>query len=216
MRALFISDDQRACILKSLVAAYYAGHSDRAVIFDTGRIWCVLLPAISQLFPGSKVICCVRNPAWILDSLERLVQRNSLVASKLFDNEVGSVYHRVETLTRNGIVGGSLNALRQAWFGEYASSLIAIRYESLTERPAEVADTLYDELGEPRFVHDFDRLDYCEPEFDDRLGLRGLHDVAKQVKAVKRETVLPPELFSHYNRNFWELAGQNPRGVRVL
>jgi sulfotransferase len=54
-------------------------------------------------------------------------------------------------------------------------------------------------------------------EFDTRLGTPGLHRVGRQVKAVKRETILPADIFRRYeNDNFWEDAAANSRGVGVV
>lgn len=33
------------------------------------------MPAIAKLFPDAKVIACVRELSWVIDSIERLVQR---------------------------------------------------------------------------------------------------------------------------------------------
>ena len=70
--SLFVADEQRRRVLTSIVGAYYAHAADRNVVFDTNRGWCSMLPAITQLFPKSRVICCIRNPAWILDSVEQI------------------------------------------------------------------------------------------------------------------------------------------------
>ncbi len=115
-----------------------------------------------------------------------------------------------------GLVGAAIEGLRQAWFGDFAQQLIAIRYDSLTEKPAEVMGQLYDLLGIQRFHHDFDDLDYAEDEFDSRLGLPGFHRVAHRVEPSHRETILPPELFRKYDQSFWDDPSQNPRGVTVL
>jgi len=128
----------------------------------------------------------------------------------------GTVYSRVEALVKTGFVGGSLNALRQAWFGEHAHRIIAIRYDSLTERPTEVMNKLYELLKEPNFSHNFENVQYDEPEFDAVLGLPGFHKVAPRVEPRKRQTILPPDIFCQYDRGFWELPGQNSRGVTIL
>ena len=68
-----------------------------------------------SLFPDSRVICCVRNPAWILDSIERRVQNAGLSRSRMFpDDAAENVYTRVEFMLKKGILSGSTQALRQA------------------------------------------------------------------------------------------------------
>jgi sulfotransferase len=214
--AVFISDTHRKRMLRSIVNVYYSDLTPDKVIFDTNRNWCAVLPAIAEIFPESRVICCVRNPAWILDSVERLIQHNAFIASKMFGHDVGTVFTRVEAMMKNQFLGPSLNALRQAWFGEYADRLIALPYDSLTERPREILEEIYDLLGEEPFAHDFENLEYEEVEFDARIGMPGLHRVGKRVEAKKRTTILPPELFNQNDREFWEMPGQNPRNVKVL
>ena len=46
------------------------------VIFDSNRAWGAWMPAIARLFPDAKVIACVRELRWVIDSIERLIRRN--------------------------------------------------------------------------------------------------------------------------------------------
>jgi sulfotransferase len=214
--ALFIDDDQRARVLAGVFSSFYSHLDLNHAVFDSNRLWCALLPAIATLFTGSRLICCVRNPAWILDSMERVIQANPLRVAKMFNYEVGNVAFRVEAMATKQFLGPSLNALRQAWFSEYADRLIAVRYDSLAAQPKKVVDQLYDALELERFPHDYRKVHYTEADFDDRLGLRGLHEVKGPVEPRKRTTILPPELFSQHDREFWSLPGNNPRQVVVL
>lgn len=213
--ACFIDDQQRERALRGLLQAYYSHMPNKAVIFDTHRAWCGLLTAIARVSPESRVICCLRSPAWILDSIERLVRSNALRASKIFNHETGNVFARTELLTTKQLLSPALHALRQAWFSEQADRLIAIQYDSLVEQPHKVMDSLYDLLGEPHFAHDFDRVEYDEAEFDEKLGLPGMHKVSGPVAPRRRDTILPPEIFSKHEGEFW-VRGSNPRKVVVL
>jgi sulfotransferase len=216
--SIFISDQQRERVLRSLFEAYYADLKDDRLIFDTNRNWCGHLPALAELFPGARVVCCVRNPAWILDSIERHVQSNPLGTQRMFGHDSkGNVYTRIEVLTgKDGFVKRALGNLRQAWFGEFANRLIVIRYESLTGQPQETIDRLYDALGEPRYPHDFEKVEYDEPQFDANMGLPGFHRVSGPVRARTRQKILPPDLFTQHDQCFWNRQEENPRGVLVL
>ncbi len=44
-------------------------------------------PAVLDLFPRSKVIACVRNVAWVMDSIERLYRANPYENTKLFHDD---------------------------------------------------------------------------------------------------------------------------------
>lgn len=142
--AVLISPEQRERMARALVEAYYPEMAV-GVVFDTNRRWCAMLPLIAKLFPSSRVICCLRSPAWIIDSVERAIQRNPLLAPKMFGHEMGNVYQRTEKMIKDGMIAGSLGALRQAWFSEDASRLIAVRYDSLCRDPGNVIDALYRE-----------------------------------------------------------------------
>ncbi len=216
--SIFISEDQRMRVLRSIFEAYYADLTGDRVIFDTSRNWCSVVPALAELFPTARVLCCVRNPAWILDSIERHVQANSFGTQRMFNHDPkGNVYTRVEALTgKDGFVKRALGNLRQAWFSESANRLIVIRYDSLIQQPGDTIDRLYDLLGEPRYSHDFEHVEYDEPLFDANMGLPGFHRISGPVRAGTRETILPPDLFALHDQCFWNSKEQNPRGVLML
>lgn len=212
---LFLTDSQRCRVLRSVVAAYYADLGGKGVIFDSSRTWSQMLPLVTTVMPTAWVFCCVRNPAWIVDSYERIVQRNALRSPRIFQPELGNVFSRAESLLKTTL-GGSLNGLKQAWFGSDTNRLVLVRYDSLVSRPAKVIASIYDLIGEPSFSHDFLQVDHDEPEFDARLGLPGLHRVSGPVQPRPRETILPPELFNRFADEFWNGLGKNPRNVQVL
>jgi sulfotransferase len=86
--AVFINETQRKAILAGLFESYYRDIQAEKLVFDTNRLWCAKLPALATLFPQAKVIACVRDIHWVIDSLERLVQRNTFEPSKFFDFDV--------------------------------------------------------------------------------------------------------------------------------
>jgi sulfotransferase len=212
-----MTDTQRYQILRSMFEAYYGDNDPGQVIFDTSRRWCRVLPVLCCLFPEARVICCVRSPAWILDSIEQQVQRNAIQPSKLFGHDAdGTVYHRAATLLNDGFVGRAIKGLRQAWFGPHTGRLIAVRYDSMTQQPQQTIEKLYENLHEELYSHDFEHLEYDEPEFDAEIGLPGFHKVSGRVEPRPRATILPPDLFRRYDDKFWDDPAQNPRNVKVL
>ncbi|KIK85719.1 sulfotransferase [Pseudomonas koreensis] len=202
-----IDTDMRRRLLRGLFDAYYADKADKPVVFDTNRQWSSRLPAISDLFPKAKVIACVRNVAWVMDSLERLYRANPYENTKLFGDAVerNTVYSRCETLAqRNRLVGFAWAALKEAYYGEHADSLLIVDYDLLTQAPERVLRLVYDFIGEPWFEHDFEHLAYDAPEFDQALGVAGLHKVKPKVALQSRRTILPPDLFKQYaDLSFW-------------
>jgi len=217
--SLFISDRQRGRILRGLFEQFYGEEFEAPVIFDSNRSWCSRMPLLHSLFPESKVIACVRDVPWIIDSIERLVQRNVLSPSAIFNFQAGgTVYSRADALANaEGMLGYPYNALKQAFYGELASRLLLVRYESLVGNPQAVLDGIYDFIGEPAFNHDLLNIQFDAEEFDRRAGTPGLHHVRSSVQAVPRSTLLPPDLFARFgNDAFWQHPQHNTQGVRVL
>jgi sulfotransferase len=217
--ALFIEEAQRKAVLAGLFKNYYQDIQATKLVFDTNRLWCSKLPALAALFPEAKVIACVRHIPWVLDSVERLIQRNKFEPSRMFNFEPGgTVYSRVDALVgANGMVGFAYNALKEAFYGAHTDRLMLLTYETLTRAPAEAMAAVYDFIGAPPFAHDFNHVDYTEDEFDARIGTPGLHRVAPKVQYVERETILPPDLVRRVeNDSFWTDTKLNRRGVRVV
>jgi sulfotransferase len=217
--ALFLSERQKRTILAGLFENYYRDAHEQKLVFDTNRLWCAKLPALTALFPSAKVIACVRHVPWIFDSLERLIRSNKFELSKIFNFEPGgTVYSRVDGLSAaNGMVGFAWHALKEAYYGEEADRLLLLTYETLTRAPAKAMAAVYAFLGEPPFAHDFNDVAYAENEFDARLGTPGLHRVAPQVRHVERQSILPPDLFRRFESDsFWTDPQLNLRGVQVV
>lgn len=204
--AVFISDQQRENILRGIFSSYYDELARKEVIFDTNRIWCTKLPALSRLFPDARVICCVRSISWIIDSIERLARQNAFELSGLFGFDASStVYTRVNNLAKSsGLVGYALDALREASYGAESNRIMLLEYEDLCRNPEASMTRLYDFIGQPRFNHDFDNVEYEADNFDLQLGAKGLHTIRRKVEWIERPTILPPDLFQRFqNDAFW-------------
>ena len=217
--AVFIDDRQRRNLLSGVFSNYYTDLEETKLVFDTNRFWCAKLPALTQLFPDARVICCVRNIAWIMDSIERLVRRNAFELSGLFGFEPGNtVYTRVNRIAMSdGLVGYALDALKEGFFGEQASRLILVEYQALARDPEGAMRALYGMLDQPYFAHDFDNVDYAADDFDLALGAPGLHTIRRKVEWIERQTVLPPDLFRRFEDDmFWRDAQANVRDVPII
>lgn len=218
--AVFLDNAQRAALLRMVFDTFYAAIHPTRMVFDTNRLWTTKLPTLVTLFPNAKVICCVRHVSWIMDSIERLIRRNSFELSKIFNFEAGgTVYSRVDGLSgANGMVGFAWNGLREAVYGEHADRLLLVTYETLTSDPTRALAAIYDFIGEAPFAHDPANVSFDDAiEFDARLGTPGLHSVGAVVRATERKTILPPDLFSRFEQDaFWRDLRQVPAGVRVI
>jgi len=215
-----VTDQQRAAILRGLVENFYQGDADAGVVFDTSRLWCSRMQLLGTLFPAAKVIACVRQLPWVLDSMERLVRRQPVSVSKVFRFDTNTtVYSRVEALTDpRGMVGFAFQATKDAFYGQYAPGrLLLLTYESLVRHPAAAMRAVYQFIGEPWFEHDFDHVAYSAEAFDARVGMPGLHTVRPKVEPVERTSVLPREIFGRFvNESFWMDPKNNVSQVPIV
>jgi len=202
-----LEEEQRPAILRAIADAYCTTRTKRDVVFDTNRGWCARMPLIAELFPEAKVIACVRDVPWVLDSLERIIRRHPFQSSPLFNGEErATVYSRVATLMRQDrLVGFAWAALKEAFHGEQAPHLLVVDYELLARRPLATLRLIYDFIGEPFWDgHDVEHVAFDAPEFDAALGLAGMHRVRPKVAFEPRRTILPPDLFAKYQgMDFW-------------
>ncbi len=215
-----ITETQRRNVLSAVFDSFYKGTHEQKMVIDTNRMWCSRLPFLAELFPEAKIIVCVRDLVWIMDSFERVLRKNALGQSKMFKpQDAVTVYTRVASLASpGGTVGFAWNATQEAFYGEHAHRLIVVDYEGLTREPKRALEAIYEKLGIPAFDHDFENVVYGEgDEFDSNLGVPGLHTVGRKVRYAERPTILPPELFERFSgRNFWRRPGANPRDVTVV
>lgn len=217
--AVFIDLQQRRDVLAGLFSNYYRQIQATSVVFDTNRMWCAKLPAITELFPRARVICCVRDVSWIMDSIERLVRRNAFEPSGMFGYESGgTVFSRIMAVaSSDGLVGYALDALKDGFFGEQAGSMILVEYDALCTDPGRTLRAIYDFIGEPWFEHDFNNVEYDADEFDLSLGAPGLHTIRRKVELIPRQTVLPPELFHRYDDDmFWRETKFQRHNVKIV
>jgi sulfotransferase len=127
----------------------------------------------------------------------------------VFGFDSGStLYSRVNSIAKSsGLVGYALDALREAYFGEESGRLMLLEYEDLCKSPDAAMERLYDFIGEPRFKHDFNNVEYEADNFDLQLGAKGLHRIRRKVEWVERRTILPPDIFQRFqNDMFWRLV----------
>ncbi len=179
--AVFLTEEQKRDILLGIFEAYYKDMPQDRVVFDTNRMWTSRLPALLKLVPEAKVICCVRNPAWIFDSVETLIRRNAFDTTRIFKSEAerATVFSRAEALMgRSRMIGFALAALKEAYYSHEAGAMLLLDYNLLASRPKDSIDLVYQFLGEEPFDHDFEDVSYEAEVFDSHLLAKGLHSVS--------------------------------------
>jgi sulfotransferase len=222
--SVFFDDATRLNMLRGSFESYYAKTIATLpadpVLFDTNRSWTARMGLLAKLHPQARVICCVRDVGWIIDSIERMLAKNPAQHSRLFNFQLGgSVYARTDALMNHdgGLIGQAWSTLREAWFGEHAQRLVIVPYDHLVKEPKRTMGRLYAELREKPFDHDFNNIAYDEADFDAFLGMPGLHTVRKKVEFLERKPCIPPDIFFKYaSTQFWDKPELNTSGVTII
>lgn len=197
---------QRTAVLKGIVEGYYSS-IDRPVIFDSSRGWTQHTSLLKTLYPETKIICCVRDIVWILDSFEKHANANPLYMNQLIDEEaVHCVTTRADWLMdvqKGGTVIKPWYWLKEGLLAN-PDMILLVEYDQLTRYPEQTMQRVYDFVGEPVYKHDFDCVEYSNEPFDLGISAPGLHTVMKKVVHEPRPTVLPEETVKKYSGlEFW-------------
>lgn len=219
--ACLLSREQRERILRHIFQAYYMPPEGREhTIFDANRRWCAHMALLDVLFPGSKVIACVRDPREIVASFERLFQKNPVEMSRIIRVPNTNLYDRLPILLdKQGALGYGLHAFREAYYGPLRKNLLVIDYVHLAQAPLRVLKDLHAALGEEDFAYDINDVAALPEaaEFDRQLGLPGLHWTRPKVVYESRLLALPPDILEALPPAFWKADAQKNnlvKGVR--
>jgi sulfotransferase len=203
-------ESKRSTIIRSIFNAYYNQpifNQVKRTFFDTNRGWSLLSPLVKELFPDSKIIVCVRDINWVLDSFEQLYAKNPLSISSMIPPEHNiNVYTRCQYLMNDSSpVGFAYNGVKQVLCSNEKSSLFILDYEQLAKNPEQTMKALYNFIGEEYFEHDFNDVASSYDEFDEDVNLKGLHTTRKVVSFIERESILPLDITQHYQHvNVWK------------
>ncbi|WP_346346371.1 sulfotransferase family protein [Acetobacter persici] len=218
-------ENTRKRLLRGVFSHYYFEKSSAdpcpsGMIIDNHRMWCTRLGLIDYLFPESRIICCVRNPVWIIDSFERLIQKDPALGSKLVPIEQrGTLYERVEALTApNGVFGYCWRALQEAFYSTLAHKLIVVEYDRLVTDPERTVAHIARLLKLPEWRYNFEAVEFKgTSEFDQALNTPGLHEVRRKVAYTPRRPILPPDVVARLSGElFWRNPERNPGRATVL
>ena len=198
-------ENKRLELIQNLVSTY---HSDitQEVCFNTNRGWTSLLPILEKTHAESKVICCVRDINWILDSFETLFKKNPFTLSKMYsEEEAATVYTRAYSLMSPGhTIRFAYDSLKEAITGPNKSRVMLLEYEQLARNPEQSMRAVYNFIREPYYDHDFTNVAASYDEYDIEAGITGLHTIRKEVKYIARDPILPPDLWNDFsNLEVW-------------
>ncbi len=198
--------EKRKKIIKGIFDNYYDDPT-KEVFFNTNRAWGLQLPMLKDLFPYTKVIMCVRDISWILDSFEQLYRKNCYDKSVMIPDDVNStVYSRCDYLMGDrNTVGFAYLAIKQALTSSEKHMLMFVEYEQLCKNPQGMMQAIYNFIDQPLYNHDFNNVENSYPRYDEDLNTKGLHTTRKQVSWIEREIIIPPDIQQKFsNMEVWK------------
>jgi sulfotransferase len=196
-------------VLKSVLQGYYS-HIDKPIIVDKDRGWIPLLPQVEAILDRKvKIIVCVRNPAEILTSFEKLRKENPLFFTKADSSlrEGSNIASRAYYYAGpEGPMGLSHRNIKDAITMGYLDRFLFIDYNRFCNSPKSQTKRIYEFLELLKFEHDFEKIVQTENYNDLAVGLPNLHKIKP---ALDRTTVncveyLGLDIYEQYNREiFW-------------
>ena len=204
-----VSIEKRTEIIRGIFDTFYS--QDNEVCFNTNRGWSGCTSLLKSLYPDFKMIICVREIPWILDSFEQLNSKNPYTIKPLYHHQQNlSVYERTNMLMGNipnfaGYVSGPLANVKQSLFCNERDQICYVEYDDLVKNPLIIMKKIYDFLEESWFEHDFDNVEDSYDEFDTGAKIDGLHRVRKKVEFKQRRPIIPSDLWNQYSSSsFWK------------
>jgi sulfotransferase len=204
---LNILENQRKNILLSIFDGYYS-HLNPSIVFDSSRGWTKDTTLLKELFPYTKILCCVRDIPWIINSFEIINKKNPFHTTTLVKPEFkDNVFSRSDAMMdkKDGIIAKHWISLQEG-YAINPEMIYFVEYKNLCESPEEEMRNIYEFLEKPYYQHDFENVEYSNENFDRVCNLKDLHTVRKKVEYKEQKKVLPPEIWEKYesmNMEFW-------------
>ncbi len=206
----YINNDAKFGVLNGILNGYYS-HIDKPIIFDKDRGWVPLIGIIEAITQKpTKMVICVRNPAEILTSFERLRKDNPLFVTdvdlrlKEGSNIASRAYYYAGP---DGPMGISHRNIKDAIVMGYLDRFLFVDYNRFCNSPKSQTKRIYEFFGMPFFEHDFNNIIQTEHYSDIAIGLPNLHKIKPTLEKTTINCVeyLGLELYDQYNREiFWD------------
>jgi sulfotransferase len=205
-----IDKERRINTIQSLFEGYYS-LQPQTTIFDTSRIWTRNTSLLKQVFPNTKIICCVRNIDEIINSFEKLWTHNPLYYKQINDFTYSqNIFERSDEIYNRFIIP-HFSSLKEGC-AKNPEIIHFIEYESLCKFPEKTMKNLYEFIEIDYYKHNFNELNYKNPKFDLKSGVPNLHTIKPVVYYEDCKYYIPEEIKQKYQQikmEFWKPHNQS-------
>lgn len=204
------NDAAKIGVMRGMLDGYYS-HIDKPIVFDKDRGWIPQIAVLEAVLQREvKIMVCVRNPAEILASFERLRKENPLFFSLPDQSlkEGSSIASRAYFYAGpDGPMGLSHRNIKDAVTMGYIDRLLFVDYNRFCNSPRSQTKRIYDFFELPEYTHNFEKIDQEEKYYDVSVGLPNLHKIKPTLEKTTVNCVeyLGLDLYEQYNREiFWD------------
>jgi sulfotransferase len=202
---IFENDKSKIGVLKSAIQGYY-DHCDKSIIFDRSLNWIPLIGLMESILQKQvKILVCVRNPAEILSSFERLYKENPLDFTEINQRlrESSSIASRAYHYAGpEGILGTTHRNLKDAIVMDYKDRLLFVDYNLYCGTPKSQTKRIYDFFEMKHFDHDFNNI--ITDDYNDKIPKMFKLKPELSKTTVNCVQYLGLDLYEQYNREiFW-------------
>jgi sulfotransferase len=173
--------------LKGIIHGYFDKEFEAGkVVFDKSRGWPNYIEHLEEALGRKvKLLVTVRDVREICASFEKIYRKREID----YDYALGDAFFKTQTvqgrcehlLSDGGVVGLTINRVRDALARGMGDRLLLIPYRALTSHSAQSLDLIHGALGLEPFEYDFDKIEQITHENDIYHGMR-LHVIQPQVK----------------------------------
>jgi len=202
-----IMDNQRESVLKGTIDGFYS-NIKKPVIFDSNRKWSSKTNLLRSMFPYTRIICCVRDINWILDSFEKISNKNPYHANVTVDEEISCCVHTrshaLMDINKSGTVIKPWYWLQEGLLAN-PDMILLVEYNDLAKDPENTMRRVYNFIDKEYYVnHDYENVQYSNKSFDLAVSSPNLHTVSGKVEYRDRKTILPQQIIDKYSDyEFW-------------
>jgi len=139
---------------RAMCDAWYT-HEPGKLVFDKSRGWNNIVMPFQKIFPGGKVIICLRDLRDMFASIEKQHRKNPLL--DVFPADAGITQRAQGMFGPKGMFGTCLRGIKDII--DRRLDVYWLRYEDFSEHPGQTMQRIYAYLGiEECFEHDFDNV----------------------------------------------------------
>ena len=165
---------------------YFNAITEKNYVLDKSRGWGIHYDLLNMILPDPKIICVIRDPRDVFNSLEKKYRANpDRHLPGLIDpiNLRGTtVVKRVEAWASGALIGIALDRISDSLSMGTSKHMLFLKYEDLCLDPESTMITVYNYLNLPYFDHDFDNIEQITQEDDQIYGIFGDHKIRNNLE----------------------------------